>query len=137
MKVHWCVLLVGLAVLLTTACGDDGPDIFGQENSLIQFKRVTLASDAPDRAEIEIEVRTGPHFSQPAPDGTKVVIKTSSGFFEDGGAVMETTTAGGRALITLVLPGPTHLQVTAAVDGTEGRLTMIVDQDGSLRVDST
>ena len=136
MRVRWCVLLVGFSILLTTACGDGGPEILGShKSSLIQFKRVTLASDAPGRAEIEIEVLTGSDFSEPAPDGTAIVVKTSSGFFDGGSAQVELNTVGGRALATMVLPGATHLLVTAATDGTESRLRLIVEPDGSLQLD--
>lgn len=137
MKVRWCVLLVGFSVLLSSACGDGAPDILGHhKNSLIQFKRITLASDAPDRVEIEIEVLTGSDFSRPAPDGTTVVVETTVGHFEGRGPRVETTTIGGHALVTLILPGETHLTVKAVVNDTESRLTMIVDGDGSLRIGS-
>jgi len=134
MKVRWCVLLGGFSILLATACGDGAPDLLGHKTSLIQFKRVTLASDAPDRAEIEIEVRTGPEFSEPAPDDTAIVVETSFGQFEGGSPRVETVTNGGRALVTLVLPGATNLTVSAAVDGTECQLAMTVGRDGSLRI---
>ena len=134
MKVRWCVLLVSFSILLATACGDGAPDLLGHKTSLIQFKRVTLASDAPDRAEIEIEVRTGPEFSEPAHDGTAIVVETSVGQFEGGSPRVETVTHGGRALVTLVVPEEANLTVTATVDRTECQLTMIVDSDGSLRI---
>ena len=134
MKVRWCVLLVGFSILLASACGDGAPDLLGHKTSLVQFKRVTLATDAPDRAEFEIEVRTGHEFSEPAPDGTRVVVETSTGPFVGGDTRVETATVGGHALVTLVLPGETHLTVTAAVDGTECQLAMIVDGDHTLRI---
>ena len=135
MKVRFCVLLVGTLLLFVSACGDGGPNILThQSDSLVLYKRVTLAVDSPDRAEIEIEVRTGAEFSRPAPDGTKIVVETSLGEFEGNGPRIETETIGGRAVVTLVLPGAAHLTVTAIVDIVESELGLIVDGRGSLQL---
>jgi hypothetical protein len=135
MKVRCCVLLVGTLLLFASACGDGGPSILThQSHSLVLFKRVTLAAESPDRAEIEIEVRTGAEYSQPAPDGTQVVVETSLGEFEGNGPRIETETVGGRTVVTLVLPGAAHLTVTAIVDNVESELGLIVDGRGSLQL---
>ena len=137
MKVRFCVLLVGALLLFVSACGDGSPNILAhQGDSLVLFKRVTLAVDSPDRAEIEIEVRTGAEFSEPAADGTTVVVETSLGDFEGNGRRIETETIGGRAVVTLVLPGAAHLTVTAIVDNVESELGLIVDGRGSLRLET-
>jgi len=137
MKVRFCVLLVGALLLVISGCGDAGPSILTHSSdSLVLFKRVTLALDAPDRAEIEIEVRTGSEFAQPAPDGTTVIVETSLGEFEGNGPRIETETIGGRAVVTLVLPGAAHLTITAIVDNVESELGLIVDGRGSLRLET-
>lgn len=136
MKARFCVLLVGALLIVFSGCGDGGPNILAQStDSLVLYKRVTLALDSPDLAEIEIEVLTGPDFSVPAPDGTKVFVKTSLGEFEGNGPEIETSTTGGRAIVTLVLPGAAHLTVTAVVDNVESRLGLIVDGRGSLQIE--
>jgi hypothetical protein len=82
MKPRRCVLLVAL-IIVASSCGDGGPNLPTQNESwLVQFKRVTLASETPDRLEIEIVVRTGSDFSEPARDGTKVAVGTSHSEFE-------------------------------------------------------
>jgi len=135
MKARWCVLLVVALMLVVSSCGDGGPSLLTQDKGLlVLFKRVTLAADAPDRAEIEIEVRTGSNFSQPAQDGTRVTVETSLGKFEDGGSRIETSTVGGRAVVTLILPGAAHLTVTARTHDVEVRLNMVVNADGSVHI---
>ena len=58
MKARRSVLLVVALVMVATSCGDGGPNLPTQSKGwLLQFKRVTLAADAPDRLEIEIVVR--------------------------------------------------------------------------------
>ena len=135
MTARWCVLLVVALMLVVSSCGDGAPDILTQDKGqLLLFKRVTLAEDAPGRAEIEIEVRTGAHFSQPAPDGTRVLVATSLGRFEAGDSQIETSTVGGRAVVTLVLPGAAHLTVTARTHDVETQLKIVVNADGSVQV---
>ena len=138
MKARWCVLLVVALTLVVSSCGDDGPNLLTQDKGLlVLFKRVTLAADSPGRAEIEIEVRTGADFSLPAPDGTRVWVETSVGQFEGGGSRVDTSTVGGRAVVTMVLPGAAHLTVTASTHDVEARLTIIVNADGSMQVGPT
>jgi len=138
MKVRWCVLLVVALTLIVSSCGDGGPNLLTQDKRhMVLFKRVTLAADAPDRAEIEIEVRTGADFSQPAPDGTRISIVTSLGQFEGGSSRIDTSTDGGRAVVTLILPGAAHLTVTANTRDVEARLMIVVNDDGSLQLGPT
>lgn len=138
MKARWCVLLVVAIALVVSSCGDGGPDLLTHDkDSLVLFKRVTLAADSPGRAEIEIEVRTGADFSLPAPDGTRVWVETSLGQFEGGGSRVDTSTVGGRAVVTLILPGAAHLQVTASTQDVEARLAIVVNADGSVQVGPT
>jgi len=135
MKLRWCVPLLVAMMLVVTSCGDGGPNLPTQDKGhLVLFKRVTLAADAPGRAEIEIEVRTGADFSQPAPDGTGVSVETSLGQFEAGGAGITTSTVGGRAVVTLVLPGPAHLTITARTHDVEAELVIVVNADGSMQL---
>jgi len=138
MKPRRCVLLVAL-ILVATSCGDGGPNLPTQGDGwLVKFKRVTLATDAPDRLEIEIVVRTGPRFSEPAPDGMKISVETSFGEFEGNGPRIQTSTIGGHALVRLVLPqGPAHMVVTAIVEDVESQLSIVVDQRGSMRLISS
>jgi hypothetical protein len=138
MKPRRCVLLVAL-IIVASSCGDGGPNLPTQNESwLVQFKRVTLASETPDRLEIEIVVRTGSDFSEPARDGTKVAVGTSHSEFEGNGSRIEASTSGGHALVTLVLPpGPTHMVVTAVVEDVETRLSIVVDEHGSMRLASS
>ena len=139
MKVRRCVLLVVALMVVVTSCGDGGPNLPTQaEGWLVQFKRVTLATDTPDRLEIEIVVRTGWHFSEPAPDGMKISVETSLGEFEGNGPKIETSTIGGHAVVKLVPPpGPTHIVVTARVEDVEAQLSIVVDQYGSMRLGSS
>ncbi len=138
MKARWCVLLVVALTLVVASCGHDGPNLLTQDKGLlVLFKRVTLAADAPGRAEIEIEVRTGTDFSLPAPDGTRLSVETSLGEFEGGGSRIGTSTVGGRAVVTLVLPGAAHLKITASTNDVEAQLTIVVNPDGSVQVGPT
>ena len=136
MKARWSVLLVVALMMVATSCGDGGPNILNPgDDWLVKFKRVTLATDAPDRLEIEIIVKTGSDFSEPAPDGTKVAVETSISEFEGNGPVIETSTIGGHAVVRLVLhPGAAHTVVTARVDDVEARLSVVVDENGSMRL---
>jgi len=136
MKARRGVLLVILLMIVTTSCGDGGPNLLNPGNDwLVKFKRVTLAVDAPDRLEIEIVVRTGHDFSEPAPDGTKIVVKTSVSEFEGNGPLIEASTIGGHAVVRLVLhAGAAHTVVTARVDEVEAQLSVVVDDHGSMRV---
>lgn len=136
MKIRWPVLLVGIAIVTIAACSDDGPNLFRHDKeSLVLFNRVTLASYAPDRAEIEIEVRTGSDFSRAAPDGTEVVLEASRGAFENDGRRIVVRTLGGRAVGTLVLPEPSRLIVSARSHDAEARLVIDVNDDGSIQLD--
>jgi hypothetical protein len=138
MKARWCVLLLVAMTVVVTSCGDDGPDLLTHDKgTLVLFKRVTLAADSPGRAEIEIEVRAGADFSLPAPDGTRVWVETSLGQFEGGGPRVDTSTVGGRAVVTLILPGAAHLHVTASTEDVEARLAIVVNADGSVQVGPT
>ncbi len=136
MKIRLSILLVGIAISAVTACGDGGPGLLKHDaDNLVLFKRVTVASNARDLAEIEIEVRTGSDFSRMAPDGTLVVLETSFGTFENGSHLIETRTIGGHAVENLRLPGPTRLTVTARSHDAESRLVIDVREDGSITLD--
>ncbi len=130
------VLLIIAIVFVATSCGDGGPNLLNPgDDWLVKFKRVTLATDAPDRLEIEIVVKTGLDFSEPAPDGTKVRVETSTSEFEDNGPMIETSTVGGHAVVRLVLhSGAAHTVVTARVDDVEVQLSVVVDEHGSMRL---
>ena len=136
MKARRSVLLVVAMMIVVTSCGDGGLILpKHRTDQLVEFKRVTLAADAPDRLEIEVVVRTGPDFSEPAPDGTKVLLETSISEFEGNGPVVETTTIGGHAVVRLVLhSGAAHTVVTARVNGVEAQLSIVVDEHGSMRL---
>ena len=136
MKGRRSVLLVVALMVFATSCGDGGLNLPTQGDGwLVKFKRVTLSTDAPDRLEIEIVVRTGVNFSEPAPDGVKILVETSFGEFEGNGARTQTSTIGGHALVRLVLPqGPTHMVVTAVVEDVENSLSIVVDEHGSMRL---
>jgi hypothetical protein len=136
MKAQRCVLLVIALVIVATSCGDGGPSILNPGNDwLVKFKRVTLATDAPDRLEIEIVVKTGFDFAEPAPDGTKIVVETSISEFEGNGPTIETTTIGGHAVVRLVLHSDAaHTVVTARVEDVEVQLSVVVDEHGSMRL---
>lgn len=135
MRARWCVILIVAIMIVVTSCSDGGPNLPTQSKDwLALFKRVTLAADEPGRAEIEIEVRTGPEFSQPAPDGTKIHVETTLGSFVGGDRHIETTTMGGRALVTLDLPDAAHLAITARTHDVEAHLAMVVTADGSLQL---
>ncbi len=135
MRARWCVILVVAMILVVTSCGDGGPNLPTQSKGwLALFKRVTLAADEPGRAEIELEVRTGLDFLEPAPDGTKIHVETTLGNFVGGDRHIEATTLGGRAVVTLVLPGAAHLVVTARAHDVEVHLAMVVTADGSLQL---
>ena len=136
MKARWSVLLVIALMIGATSCGDGGPGILHPGNDwLVKFKRVTLATDAPDRLQIEIIVKTGTDFTEPAPDGTKVVVETSISEFEGNGPVIETSTIGGHAVVRLVLHSDAaHTVVTARVEDVEVQLSVVVDEHGSMRL---
>jgi hypothetical protein len=136
MKARRSVLLVVAWLMVATSCGDGGPSLIDHNNDLlVEFKRVTLAADAPDRLEIEIVVRTGVDYSELAPDGTKISVETSISEFEGNGPVIETSTIGGHAVVRLVLrPGAAHTVVTARVDDVEAQLSIVVDDHGSMRI---
>ena len=136
MTARWSVLLVVALMIVATSCGDAGPDLLNPgANLLVEFKRVTLATDAPDRLEIEIVVHTGHDFSEPAPDGTKIAVETSISEFEGNGPLIETSTIGGHAVVRLVLyPGAAHTVVTARVEKVEVQLSVVVDEHGSMRL---
>ena len=136
MKARWSLLLVIALTIGATSCGDGGPNLLNPGNDwLVKFKRVTLATDAPDRLEIEIVVKTGSDFSEPAPDGTKIVVETSISEFEGNGPLIETSTIGGHAVVRLVLhSGAAHTVVTARVDDVEVQLSVVVDEHGSMRL---
>jgi hypothetical protein len=136
MKARRSVLLVVAMLMVATSCGDGGPSLIDHNNDLlVEFKRVTLAADAPDRLEIEIVVRTGVDYSELAPDGTKISVETSISEFEGNGPVIETSTIGGHAVVRLVLrPGAAHTVVTARVDDVEAQLSIVVDDHGSMRI---
>jgi len=138
MKARWSVLLVIAMMIGATSCGDGGPNVLNSgDDWLVKFKRVTLATDAPDRLEIEIVVKTGSDFSEPAPDGTIIAVETSISEFEGNGPVIETSTIGGHAVVRLVLHSEAaHTVVTARVDDVEVRLSIIVDENGSMRLAS-
>ena len=136
MKIRWPILLVGFAFLVVAGCGDDGPSLIKNDaDRLVLFKRVTLASDARDRAEIELEIRTGSNFSKMVPDGTVVTLETSSGTFADGGSRIEAATVGGHIVQVLILPEPSRLTVTARSRDAESQLLIDVKNDGSIQVD--
>ena len=136
MRARWCVILIVAIMFLVTSCGDGGPNLPTQSKGwLALFKRVTLAADEPGRAEIEIEVRTGPDFTEPAPDGTKIDVEPTLGPFVGGDRHIEAATIRGRAVVSLVLPGAAHLTVTAKAHDVEVSLAMAVTADGSLQLD--
>ena len=138
MKARRHVLLVVALAVAVTSCGDGGPTLLNASKDwLVQFKRVTLADDAPDRLEIEIVVRTGAHFSELAADGTLVAVGTDVGEFESNGPHIQASTVGGHAVVRLVPPpGPAEMTVTARVENTESRIDIVVDVYGSMRVGS-
>ena len=129
-------LLVVALMFIATSCGDGGPNILNSGNDwLVKFKRVTLATDSPDRLEIDIVVRTGSDFSEPAPDGTKILVATSISEFEGNGPIIETSTTGGHAMVRLVLNSDAaHTVVTARVEDVEVQLSVVVDEHGSMRL---
>jgi hypothetical protein len=136
MKIPWLILLISVALSIVTACGDGGPSLLTHDgDSLVLFKRVTLAADASYRAEIEIEVRTGSNFSNMAPDGTTVVLETTFGVFENNGPRIEAKTVGGRAVNTLILPEPSRITITARSHNVEAQLVIDVNEDGSIQLD--
>jgi len=136
MQIRWSILLVGVAISTLTACSDGGPGLLKHDaDNLVLFKRVTLASDARDCAEIEVEVRTGSDFSRMATDGTIVALETSFGYFENGSRRIETKTVDGHAVENLTLPGPSRLTVTARSRDAESRLVISVTEDGSITLD--
>jgi hypothetical protein len=123
-------------MIVVTSCGDGGPSLL-KNDKLVEFKRVTLASDAPDHLEIEIVVRTGLDYSEPVADGTKVIVETSISEFEGNGPLIEASTISGHAVVRLVVPsGATHTVVTASVDEVEARMSIVVDEHGSMRLGS-
>ena len=135
MRARWCVILMVAMMFMVTSCGDGGPNLPTQSKDwLALFKRVTLAADEPGLAEIEIEVRTGSEFSEPAPDGTTIQVETTLGTFVGGDRHIETVTIGGRALVTLNLPDAAHLKVTARTHDVEAHLEMVVTAGGSLQL---
>ena len=136
MTIRRSVLLIIALIFVATSCGDGGPNPLNTGNDwLVKFKRVTLATDAPDRLEIEIVVKTGADFTEPAPDGTLVVVETSISEFEDNGPITRTSTIGGHAVVRLVLHShAAHTLVTARVDDVEVQLSVVVDEYGSMRL---
>lgn len=135
MKIRWSTLLIGAVLAAAGACSDGGPSLFKHDkDALVLFNRVTLASYAPDRAEIELEVRTGSDFSQMASDGTAVTLETSAGIFENDGTRVEVKTVNGRAVATLILPDPSRFFVAARVHDVEARLVIDVNDDGSIQL---
>ena len=135
MKIRWPVLLVVVAILSASACSDFPTLLSHDKDNLILFKRVTLAADARDRAEIEIEVRTGADYSKMVPDGTVITLQASLGAFENTGPRIEVPTVGGHTTVTLILPEPSRLTVTASCGEVEARLTLDINEDGSIRLD--
>ena len=135
MRVRGLVLLVGALATLGLACTETAPDLPTQDKGwLVLFKRVTFATDTPGLAEIEIEVRTGAHLTAPAPDGTKVLVDTTSGRFEGDGTTMEVTTNAGRAVLMLILHQPSGTTLTAKVHHAEARLTIDIDDRGKVKI---
>ena len=135
MKIRWPVLLLGVAILTQSACGDGGPSLIKHDTDfLVLFKRVTLAADARDRVEIELEVRTGSDFSKIAPEGTAVTLETSAGAFENAGPRIEAKTVGGHVVAILILPDASRFTVTARSDDVESRLVIDVNTDGSIQL---
>jgi hypothetical protein len=135
MKIRWPALLVAVAILSASACSDFPSLLSHDKDSLILFKRVTLAADAPDRAEVEIEVRTGTDFSEMAPDGTLVTLRTSLGWFAENGPRIEAPTVGGHMTATLILPEPSRLTLSASCGDVEAQLSLDVHDDGSIQLD--
>jgi len=136
MKIRWPVFLVGVAILALSACGDGGPSLIRHDTDLlVHFKRVTLAADARDRLEIELEVRAGSDFSNIAPEGTPVILETSAGVFEHNGPRMEAKTLGGHIVATLILPDASRFTLTARAGDVESSLVIDVTSDGSIQVD--
>lgn len=138
MRIRALVLLVGALVLFGLACTETAPSLPTQDKGwLVLFKRVTVPTDAPGLAEIEIEVRTGAHLSTPAPDGTTVSVDTDFGQFEEGGTTVVAPTAAGRTVLTLVLEKPSNTTLTARVRDAEASLIIDVDEDGAMNIGPT
>ena len=134
MRIRALVLLVGALVLLGLGCTETSPSLPTQDKGwLVLFKRVTVPTDAPGPAEIEIEVRTGAHLATPAPDGTKVALDTTFGRFESGGTTAVVATSAGHAVLMLVLEKPSNTTLTARVRDAEASLIIDVDEDGSMK----
>lgn len=135
MRIRALVLLVGALVLFGLACTETAPSLPTQDKGwLVLFKRVTVPTDAPGLAEIEIEVRTGAHLSAPAPDGTKVSVDTTFGLFEGGGKTEVASTSAGRTVLTLVLEKSSNTTITARVSDAEASLTIDVSEDGAMKI---
>jgi hypothetical protein len=136
MNIRWLILIIGIAGVIVSACSEGGPSLVKHDtDNLVLFKRVTLAADAPDRAEIEVEVRTGSDFSKMAPNGTVVTLETSLGRFENNGRRIQARTVGGRSVNILILPEPSRLTVSARSGDAEALLVIDVNEDGSIQLD--
>jgi hypothetical protein len=123
--------------LVAMACGDDDTSILdGGKHWLVQFHRLTVASDTPDRLEVEIEVLTGANLVQRAPDGTAVIVSTTVGAFETGAGRAEIRTEGGYALALLELPAdrPANGTITARVGEAEATMKILVDRTGAMQL---
>lgn len=135
MKPRSWALLVGIVLLTAAGCSDGDPILPTQDKDLfVVFKRVTLADDAPGRAEIEVEVRSGTSYAGSAPDGTRVSFKASLGQFVGGTDTTEAETHGGRATVTIILPEESRFGVTASVGSATAEIEFIIHDDGSVQL---
>ena len=137
MRFRPSVLLVVALILFAASCSDDDTSILdGGKHWLVQFHRLTLASDTPDRLEVEVEVLTGANLAQRAPDGTAVIVSTTVGAFETGGGRAEIQTVGGYALALLELPAdrPAGGTITARVGEVATAMEILVDEAGSMQL---
>ncbi len=137
MRFHPSVVLVVALLAVVASCGDDSHEVpTGGKHWLVDFERVTLASDTPDRVEIELVIRTGTSLLQAAPDGTVVAVTASSGQFASASAEIRVATSDGHALLTLLLPPerPARITVTARVATSQADLSILVDQAGGMRL---
>jgi hypothetical protein len=137
MRPHRTIVVVVALLAFAASCSDDGPGFpTGSKYWVVDFERITLASDTPDRVEIEIVVHTGASLAEAAPDGTVVVVTASTGGFQDGSGETRVPTSDGHALVTLMLPPerPVESSVTARVDTAQVTMSILVDQAGSMRL---